>query len=88
MTYFCLTCQDEHPGLPTLTGRCKSCVHWRGIPADHRYANQDPNLGQCHNPRLTQDFKGEDAVSTQGDGYYGPLWTGPYFACIHHEQKP
>jgi len=64
--------------------RCWSCRFWRPpIAAEHRYANHNPNCGQCCNTRLYDETMERDGVSAEGHA----LWVGPEFFCAHHEAK-
>lgn len=62
---------------------CKGCKHWQQIqPGRHTLYT---NVGQCKDPRRNEPEWNDDSISTEGDGYFGPVWTGPAFTCAHHE---
>lgn len=59
-----------------MLGRCKTCRHW------------GPDYGDGESrwcDRIKVSFGGELQSSATADG--NPIYTGPEFGCVHHEEK-
>ena len=90
--------------IPAMSGRCKTCVHWKLDPGrtwDTITQPHDPDtykpmkmpfeVRQCQHPKLLfceRPLEIDGFAVADGSEYMANLYTAEDFGCVRHEAAP